>query len=264
MREVQEIFGANRAATARLAGLLVSASLLFGIVFAFLGIYDTSGVSFFKRVVFWFVTTFTGTVCAWFLLPLFPATTFGRYGYWLRIAPIALVVSLPVTVVLTIFNPNFDFGSSLLFWLRQYGLVVPISILVVAIGHMLAAFVGNAQADEIRPGTGTLTRQIDHPFFARLPIEVRTAKLYAISAEDHYLRVYTSRGESLILMRLTDAIVELGDRNGAQVHRSWWVAADGIQSSLSKNGRKYLVLKSGVEVPISRTYSKAAKDAGLL
>ncbi|MEO1406689.1 MAG: hypothetical protein AAFV54_09390, partial [Pseudomonadota bacterium] len=143
MREVQKIWGTDRLPWGRLAGALVAMSLVFGVIFAFLGIYDTNGVPFLKRVVFWFATTFTGVVSACLALPLFPSSSLGKHGFWLRIIPIALLVSVPVTFVLTVFNPNFGLDSSFTFWLRQYGLVVPISVLVVGLGHVLLAYFGN-------------------------------------------------------------------------------------------------------------------------
>ena len=43
--------------------------------------------------------------------------------------------------------------------------------------------------------------------------------------EDHYVRVFTDAGESLILLRLSDAMAEVRDVPGLQIHRSHWVAA---------------------------------------
>ena len=84
-----------------------------------------------------------------------------------------------------------------------------------------------------------------------------------MSSEDHYLRIHTSRGEELILMRLADAVRELDGAAGVQVHRSWWVAKGGVADAKRDNGKLVLVLKSGTEVPVSRTYLTAAKEAGL-
>lgn len=43
---------------------------------------------------------------------------------------------------------------------------------------------------------------------ARLPLRLRRARLLALEAEDHYLRVHTDAGSVLILLRFTDAIAE--------------------------------------------------------
>ena len=100
-------------------------------------------------------------------------------------------------------------------------------------------------------------------FLQRLPVKYRGADLWAISSEDHYLRVHTDRGEEMILMRLADAIRELGEDNGLQTHRSWWVSRTGIRSARREGGRVLLELKSGEDVPVSRSYQPALKDAGL-
>jgi DNA-binding LytR/AlgR family response regulator len=86
--------------------------------------------------------------------------------------------------------------------------------------------------------------------------------LYAVSAEDHYLRLHTSKGQDLILMRLTDAIDELEGIEGAQVHRSWWVARDAITEAVRGDGRATLTLKGGAEAPVSRTHARLLRDRG--
>jgi hypothetical protein len=99
-------------------------------------------------------------------------------------------------------------------------------------------------------------------FMDRLSIRLRAAQLYAVESEDHYLRVHTSAGQEMILMRLADALRELGGVEGLQVHRSWWVARQGLADVARSNGKLALKLKSGAEAPVSRTYASAVKDAG--
>ena len=99
-------------------------------------------------------------------------------------------------------------------------------------------------------------------FFDRLPPRLRGADVYAVEAEDHYLRLHTSKGHDLILMRLSDAIAELEGVEGAQTHRSWWVARDGIDGARRGDGRARLTLKTGAEAPVSRTFARALREAG--
>ncbi|OYX34018.1 MAG: hypothetical protein B7Y99_06370 [Caulobacterales bacterium 32-69-10] len=99
-------------------------------------------------------------------------------------------------------------------------------------------------------------------FLERLPPRLRGAALHAVQAEDHYLRLHTDRGSDLILMRLADAVAELEGLEGAQTHRSWWVAKDAVQTARRADGRAILTLKSGVEAPVSRSYVKALKAEG--
>ncbi len=101
-------------------------------------------------------------------------------------------------------------------------------------------------------------------FRNRLEFRYRQAEILALSAEDHYLRVHTSAGETLILMRLYDAIGELDGIEGSQIHRSWWVARDAVTDIARGDGKVDLVLKGGLRAPVSRRYQKALKADGWL
>ena len=99
-------------------------------------------------------------------------------------------------------------------------------------------------------------------FAERLPAKLKGAVIYAVSAEDHYLRLHTSKGSDLILMRLSDAIAELEGLEGAQTHRSWWVARDAVESARRDGDKMVLTLKGGGEAPVSRPNVKPLRDAG--
>ena len=99
-------------------------------------------------------------------------------------------------------------------------------------------------------------------FLDRLPPKLKGATLYAVEAEDHYLRLRTSKGSDLILMRMADAIAELDGIEGAQVHRSWWVAKDAVAEVKRADRRVTLVLKDGAEAPVSRPNVSALRESG--
>jgi hypothetical protein len=99
-------------------------------------------------------------------------------------------------------------------------------------------------------------------FLQRLPPKLAGAELYAVQAQDHYLRLHTSRGTDLILMRLSDAMAELEGLEGAQTHRSWWVARSAVAEVRRSDGRAVLTLKDGASFPVSRTYARALRAAG--
>jgi hypothetical protein len=96
------------------------------------------------------------------------------------------------------------------------------------------------------------------PFYERIPPHLGR-ELLALGAEDHYLRVVTMLGSDLVLMRMADAIRELGDGTGLQVHRSWWVAIDAVTAVRRDGARTTLVLANGLEVPVSRTFLGAVR-----
>jgi hypothetical protein len=99
---------------------------------------------------------------------------------------------------------------------------------------------------------------------ARLPPRMRAAKLYAVQAEDHYIRFHTSAGSDLVLLRFSDALTELRGLDGAQVHRSWWVARDAVETSNREDGKLFLMLHGGTRAPVSRTFTRALRKAGWL
>lgn len=118
-----------------------------------------------------------------------------------------------------------------------------------------------------RPGPATHAAPRDAPsapirFLERMPGKLTGGAIYAVQAEDHYLRIHTSKGSDLILMRLTDAIQELEGIEGAQTHRSWWVAKEGVSEVNRANGRVSLMLKDGSEAPVSRPNVRALREAG--
>ncbi|MEM9384890.1 MAG: LytTR family DNA-binding domain-containing protein [Pseudomonadota bacterium] len=116
----------------------------------------------------------------------------------------------------------------------------------------LEAPVSDREADAVRA------------FRARLPLAHRDAELYAVSAEDHYVRVHTAAGTSLVLQRLSDAEQLLATLDGVRVHRSWWVARRGVASIARIGGKLDLRLKSGASVPVSRAGAARVRDKGWL
>ena len=99
-------------------------------------------------------------------------------------------------------------------------------------------------------------------FMDRLPPRLRDAALHAVEAEDHYLRVHTAKGSDLILLRLSDAVTELAGLDGAQTHRSWWVARAAVRGVARGDGRATLTVEGGLKVPVSRAHAAALRAAG--
>ena len=99
-------------------------------------------------------------------------------------------------------------------------------------------------------------------FLDRLPQRLGR-ELLCVRTEDHYLRVTTPLGDDLILMRMADAEMELAGADGLRVHRSWWVARAAVAQVERLAGNKMvLVLRSGLRVPVSRTYLGSVRAAG--
>lgn len=101
------------------------------------------------------------------------------------------------------------------------------------------------------------------PLLNRLPFDKR-GPLLALSVEDHYVQVRTGKGTDMLLMRLSDAIQEVGATPGAQVHRSHWVAFASVTRAERKGDRAILTLIDGSEIPVSRANIQKIREAGLL
>lgn len=95
-------------------------------------------------------------------------------------------------------------------------------------------------------------------FVSKLPPALRR-DILALEAEDHYVRVHTLHGSALVLMRLADAAALIDPRLGLRVHRSWWVAKDGVRALERTPGRAIARLVDDTAVPISRTHLSAAR-----
>lgn len=87
-----------------------------------------------------------------------------------------------------------------------------------------------------------------------------TGPILALESEDHYVRVHHPGGSSLLLYRLGDAIADVRPDVGLQVHRSWWVASDAVVGTFVRGYKRWLLLTNDLQVPVSRTYSRAVLD----
>lgn len=131
-----------------------------------------------------------------------------------------------------------------------------ISIIIsVAMDYLL---VGNGEAVPPEPERAPPPSILD-----RVPIEKRAA-LVALSVEDHYVRIRTEKGEEIVLMRLADAMREVGTVAGTQVHRSHWIAFDQVRDVRREGDRAVLTMSDTSEIPVSRTNLPKLRDAGLL
>jgi len=98
---------------------------------------------------------------------------------------------------------------------------------------------------------------------ASLPPE-RRGSLVALEADDHYLRVHTDRGHALVHRRFGDALAQVANVEGLRVHRSWWVVRSAVTRAERDGDRVTLELRNGLRVPVSRTYTLAVRNAGII
>jgi DNA-binding LytR/AlgR family response regulator len=185
---------------------------------------------------------------------LVPVTWY-RNRIWAAALLIAAVIAAPMTAAVLARIALFEHAR--LTW-RMVGEIAPQVFATSLVMTALAFLVRRHPTQTHAAPAGAPAPK----FLARIPARLAGAQLYAVEAEDHYLRLHTSAGQDLILMRLTDAIDELEGLEGAQTHRSWWVAKSAVASAERGDGRAVLTLKDGAEVPVSRGFAKQLRAAG--
>lgn len=245
-------------------GVATSAAVFMAVT----GALGTGEAGFGIRTVFWLIVMLAG-----WMIGSGVSTVIKVWGglarwRWAEVAAISLLMALPQTlVVIAARSMLFDLpmpSRSGSVWM--FGFVLFICVIMVAIdfamhGDKRVAVAGHAAPQPAEPATA-----LDPfgRFSERLPQGLRSAKLLALEAEDHYLRVHTDLGSDLILLRLGDAVAELDGIDGAQTHRSWWVARAALAAVRRGDGRATLTLSNGLEVPVSRSFYKPIADAGWL
>jgi len=171
-----------------------------------------------------------------------------KFSPWLCAFYQSITASLAVSasILFITFRAIGQMPSAQNFFLTLFYVWV-ISITIASVGALIASRPKN---NETAPSRAAL--------YERLPPKLRSADIYALAAEDHYVRVITSKGDELVLMRLSDAIKETTPLKGLSPHRSWWVAEGGAQ----KIGKSEIILHEGQIVPISRSGMKLVRAAG--
>lgn len=155
---------------------------------------------------------------------------------------------LMVSVHRLVFGPNPNYPSlESLFWTTAL-----IALAIVIAVHVLTGSKSQAPSGikeprilkRLKPGLGTgITR---------------------LAMQDHYVEVHTDRGSQLVLMRFSDALEELEGLSGWRLHRSHWIAEDGIADIERLDGKTFAITVDGTRLPISRTYLPVLKEVGIL
>ena len=235
-----------------LKGLAIT--LAAGLFLALSGAFGTGEAPLLKRLAYWLPVMAAGY--GWGAFVTTQITRRARSlsdNAWLIGSLASLAMSIPFTLVVwaatrLVLGSNMPVhGIPFLF-----GYVWLVSAALTAINMLV----------ETRRAAITYADPTPPKFLERLPLKLRGAEVWAVEAEDHYLRLHTSKGQDLILLRLADAVDELQGIEGAQVHRSWWVARDAITEARRGDGRATLTLKDGAEVPVSRTYAGLLRERG--
>ena len=228
-----------------------------GVFMAFLSPFGTDERPILVRIAYW-PTVIVGGGVIGIGIDVLAGRRLG--GFWPRLLGDSLLMTAPVTALV---------------YAVSWGLLGPqsaqphiasllVQVFVVSFGIMLLRQFAWRGAWNPRAKATAQEEAIDpsSAFRQRLSAKHRSARLIAVEAEDHYLRVHTDAGDELVTARFSDALLELATLAGYQTHRSWWVAAGAIEAVRWRRGRGELRLTGGLTVPVSRTYSAVLKREG--
>ncbi len=231
---------------------IIVGGLALGIILGISGPFDTlRDLTVVPRLIYW-ITVVALTYATGSLISNLVHDGLKQSPNWLRLACSTSAIGLAVTLILSVLNLAVFalWPANWTEFLRLLGTVTVISGVIELCGFAIRTGRTSAQ-----PETA--------PLLQRLPLEKRGA-VVALSAEDHYVRVSTTQGTELVLMRLSDAIKEVGATPGLQIHRSHWVGLDQITKVARLNGGGEVTLSDGTTRPVSRKYMSAVRAKGLL
>jgi hypothetical protein len=267
-------------------GYLIAAGTVLSVGLALSEPSASSGLGLPARIVFWLAHV----ASALFLFEM-AQITFGRIAMFARLPPLLLVMAVGVVgaVLFSIFNlllldriaffvgDRLDYepisfpglmeelrdsgATSVLFWV----LLNSPRLLMIA-QQKDADDAGEPPSAEVRsapPNASNASAEASRlllDLLSRLPRRIGT-DIVAISAELHYLRVYTRTGEVLILMSFGRAVEALAVIPGQAIHRSHWIALAHIVTLESDGDRLICRLDTGLELPVSRTYRAGLRAA---
>jgi hypothetical protein len=226
-----------------------------GLLMAVLGPYRSLDVPPLRRTIYWLLAIIGGGAIG--ILIDFAIRKRIR-GFWRAVLGVAILMTPPVTLFVWTLNAGMlgqkvgPRGLLILGWQ-----VFVIAFLVMAMRALLWR-----RAIETRTVVMPPLPEAERAFRMRLSAKRRGARLIAIEAEDHYVRIHTDQGSELLTMRFSDALMELGQVHGHQLHRSWWAAGDAIEEVRWQRGSGEARLAGGLTAPVSRSFAASLRDAG--
>ena len=268
-----------------LLGFLVAVALL-----AYLGPFGTwDGLGVSDRLAFWAIAVGVNWICANIVFAVTMRTFFAReWPAWAGVVFASLVTAMPGTGavwgVVAVYMDYRPSGVSEV--LRLYAQV---AVLQLVIGFLVFYLIerslrqreatvesssagggpGSTMSGGYAPGVADadpLPGEADAAtpaaaLLARLPAPKR-GELHHLRMQDHYVEVHTDNGMEMVLLRFRDALREVEDIEGMQVHRSHWVARAAVDAVERRDGRITLRLANGNRVPVSRSFVPALRARG--
>jgi hypothetical protein len=250
----------------------LAAMTVIGLFLAIIGPFGSIAAPLPERLVSWIGFAWLGYAC---YRPMQSVVDWGERALalprWGMLAATCLVATVPMTLAVLAINglssgalswPGLDAFTGTYFSVLVIGGAVTVLFNLVqaprAAPAPLPAVSEPSPASAAPPPAPAAPSP--HPLFDQLPPEIGS-EVIALEMEDHYLRVHTLLGSALVLMRMRDGIALLGDLEGMQVHRSWWVARAAVEDVAREGRNVRLKLPRGIEAPVARAQVAVLREA---
>jgi hypothetical protein len=141
------------------------------------------------------------------------------------------------------------------------GIIAPVTLTWIAINAPRILQL-NFQDPVIVVNEKSVPNKNDNPYILSLIPHALGHDIIYLMSELHYLRIVTTKGETLQLYNLHNAIDELKDLyDGMQTHRSYWVNMAHVEKIVGKAADRKILTKQGHLIPISRRQYRAVKSS---
>ena len=231
------------------AGFVASTALglLLGVIGPF-GSYMNGGLP--ERIGYWVMSLWSGWTLFGLIVPWVARRAVQRrIPVWVWAPPVVAVLTVPATIISRLLARTVWPGTGRVPWLEWYGQSLVIAAIATAMvlwwitrGLVGAGADSSDPRDRLPPGLGR--------------------DILCLQMEDHYVRIHTPRGSTLVLMSLSQAMAGLKGLEGEQTHRSWWVARAAVEGVVEDGRNVRLRLTGGLEAPVSRSNVGRLRSAG--
>jgi hypothetical protein len=181
-----------------------------------------------------------------------------RLGWPMAIAVGALLLNLPLP-----FETRLALGLRPVLTIEEF-LTTYLSALAISWVSGAALTLAHRYFQAARPTASTkeaATRDVEPTGIWSLGFD--ESSLWAIEAEDHYVRLLLADGRApLFTGRFGDALAQVSHLKGCRIHRGRWVA-DAAVTRLEREGRGWrAVLPDGRRLPISASHIGSIRERG--
>jgi hypothetical protein len=218
------------------------------------GISGPRGLLFWSLHVAILLPTLYGAqaVVLWFpfqprLFPVISLALSGVVGS-VAFAPVALVLDALFAAT----NDAADNGSVLNRALSEFlSLVVPVTLVWILINTRQLARLSVPRLNAVAEQDVPTLSSVEAELWSLVPSALGH-DLIALSAEQHYVRVYTTKGDTLILFGFRRAVAAVERFDGLRIHRSHWVRLTRVVDVSGTSRDLRCRLSNGLVLPVSR------------